>query len=81
MSIRCFKSSTVTLVTAVGIFLALASAGAQDKDATRPLQSSKAVSGAADKALLTVTPEYIIGPEDILEITVWKNAEIGRAHV
>ena len=77
MRIR-IKSSTVTLVVGVGIFVALASAGAQDKDATRPLHSSKAVSGAADKALLTVTPEYIIGPEDILEITVWKNADLSK---
>ena len=78
MSIRSFKSSTVILVVGVGIFIALPSADAQDKDATRPLHSSKAVSGAGEKALLTVTPEYIIGPEDILEITVWKNADLSK---
>lgn len=79
MSIRSCKSLSVILLVGGGIFIAMASAVAQDKDAMRPLQaSSKAVSGAADKALLTVTPEYIIGPEDILEITVWKNADLSK---
>ena len=78
MSKRSYNSSIVTLMVAVGILIASGSAGAQDKDALRPLLSSKAVSGAADKALLTVTPEYIIGPEDILEITVWKNADLSK---
>lgn len=79
MSIRSCKSLSVILLVGGGIFIAVASAVAQDKDAMRPLQaSSKAVSGAADKALLTVTPEYIIGPEDILEITVWKNADLSK---
>ncbi|MEO7861054.1 MAG: polysaccharide biosynthesis/export family protein, partial [Nitrospirales bacterium] len=78
MSIRSFKSSTVTLGVGVGIFVALGSAVAQDKDATRALHSSKAVSAVGEKALLTVTPEYIIGPEDILEITVWKNADLSK---
>jgi polysaccharide export outer membrane protein len=31
-----------------------------------------------DKTLLIVTPDYIIGPEDVLEITVWKNAELSK---
>lgn len=35
-------------------------------------------SGASDKSLLVVTPEYIIGPEDILEITVWKNPDLSK---
>lgn len=78
MSIRSCKSLSVTLLVGGGIFIALASAVAQEKDAMRPLHSSKTVSGAVDKALLTVTPEYIIGPEDILEITVWKNADLSK---
>lgn len=35
-------------------------------------------SAAGDKSLLIVTPEYIIGPEDILEITVWKNTDLSK---
>ena len=30
----------------------------------------------AEKSSLTVTPDYIMGPEDVLEITVWNNAVI-----
>jgi len=40
--------------------------------------ASKALSSTGEKALLIVTPEYIIGPEDILEITVWKNADLSK---
>jgi polysaccharide export outer membrane protein len=59
--------------------MASASAIAEGVDTKRPLSvSSKTDSGAADKALLTVTPDYIIGPEDILEITVWKNADLSK---
>jgi len=40
--------------------------------------ASKTSSGSGDKSLLIVTPEYIIGPEDLLEITVWKNADLSK---
>ena len=74
-----FIKSSVIFGVAVSMFIAVASAVAQDKDTMRPLSVlSKAASGAVDKALLTVTPEYIIGPEDILEITVWKNADLSK---
>ena len=32
----------------------------------------------ANKAALIVTEDYIIGPEDILEISVWRNADLSR---
>ena len=56
-------------------------ASAQDKEVrdvkkSIPIQSK--LTGATDKALLIVTPEYFIGPEDILEITVWKNADLSK---
>lgn len=70
---------SVILGVGGGIFIALVSANAQDRDTVKPPSvSAKAALGAADKALLTVTPEYIIGPEDILEITVWKNADLSK---
>jgi polysaccharide biosynthesis/export protein len=43
-----------------------------------PVQSKLIATGTADKSLLIVTPEYVIGPEDILEITVWKNADLSK---
>lgn len=33
---------------------------------------------AAEKSSLIVTQDYIIGPEDLLEITVWKNADLSK---
>ena len=76
---RIVKPLAVILGVWLGILIASAPAIAQDID-TKKLHSvsSKAASGAGDKALLTVTPEYIIGPEDILEITVWKNADLSK---
>ena len=76
---RIVKSLAMILGVWSGILIASAPAIAQEIDTKRPHSvSSKAASGAGDKALLTVTPEYIIGPEDILEITVWKNADLSK---
>lgn len=33
---------------------------------------------AQEKSSLTVTPDYIIGPEDVLEISVWRNADLSK---
>ena len=47
-------------------------------------ESSQAKAGAppqdqfVEKSSLIVTPDYIIGPEDVLEITVWKNADLSK---
>jgi polysaccharide export outer membrane protein len=32
----------------------------------------------ADKSSLIVTQDYLIGPEDVLEITVWRNADLSK---
>ena len=39
---------------------------------------SPQVTEKTEKALLIVTPEYFIGPEDVLNITVWRNADLSR---
>jgi polysaccharide export outer membrane protein len=78
-SMRFIKPFVLILGVGLGILMGSASAIAEDAGTKRPLSvPSKADSGAADKALLTVTPDYIIGPEDILEITVWKNADLSK---
>jgi polysaccharide export outer membrane protein len=51
----------------------------EETNATKPVSvASKTPSGSGDKSLLIVTPDYIIGPEDVLEITVWKNADLSK---
>ncbi|MFN3682030.1 MAG: polysaccharide biosynthesis/export family protein [Nitrospira sp.] len=34
--------------------------------------------GGVDKSSLVVTPDYIIGPEDVLDVSVWKNTDLSR---
>jgi len=56
-------------------------ASAQDKEVRevkKSISTQSKLAGATDKSLLIVTPEYFIGPEDILEITVWKNADLSK---
>ena len=50
---------------------------AQSTDAA--LSTSTLPKQAVEKPLFIVTPDYIIGPEDVLEITVWRNADLSRA--
>ena len=78
-SMRFINSLPVVLGVGLGFLMASASAVAQDVDTKKPHSvPSRAASSAADKSLLIVTPDYIIGPEDILEIAVWKNAELSK---
>ena len=48
------------------------SAWAQDN---RP---ANAATAAAARAVAVATAEYLIGPEDVLDISVWKNPELSR---
>jgi len=40
---------------------------------------SRVLDPIVEKSSLIVTPDYIIGPEDVLEITVWRNADLSKA--
>ncbi|HJU05043.1 MAG TPA: polysaccharide biosynthesis/export family protein, partial [Nitrospiraceae bacterium] len=44
----------------------------------RPANDSAANARKAEKDTLIVTPEYYIGPEDVLEISVWRNADLSK---
>jgi polysaccharide export outer membrane protein len=43
-----------------------------------PQASPSAVVKTSEKSPLIVTKEYIIGPEDLLEITVWRNQDLSK---
>ena len=43
-----------------------------------PSSASTMPSQLAEKSSLIVTKEYIIGPEDVLEITVWRNQDLSK---
>ena len=76
------------IVLLAGNFVGMALAGSQEAEpkvrliagASSPTASSSIRHGGegAEKSSLTVTPDYIMGPEDVLEITVWKNADLSK---
>jgi len=76
------------IVILAGNFVGVALAGSQEAEpkvrliagASSPTASSSVRHGGegAEKSSLTVTPDYIMGPEDVLEITVWKNADLSK---
>ena len=79
---------------AVGLFIWLWSGNAfaesTSGSVSKPVPSTSSSSGpvsplpqvqisqSGEKSSLIVTPDYIIGPEDVLEITVWKNADLSK---
>lgn len=84
MNIMIFLGAIVLSGNFVGIALA-----DQVDQAPKPILIAAASSGTssssarhggegAEKSSLTVTPDYIMGPEDVLEITVWKNADLSK---
>ncbi|MBI5855464.1 MAG: polysaccharide biosynthesis/export family protein [Nitrospirae bacterium] len=59
--------------------------GGQDRGAASLTASAASVpappvggSQSGEKSSLIVTADYIIGPEDVLEITVWRNADLSK---
>lgn len=43
-----------------------------------PSTSAKVTAAITENSQLIVTPEYILGPEDVLEISVWKNNDLSK---
>jgi polysaccharide biosynthesis/export protein len=60
------------LWAALALFVAAMPAHAQDT-------KEQPVAGAPEKAQATADPNYMIGPQDVLEIDVWKEAELTRS--
>ena len=76
---RSVNSALAVLILATAASSTIGVSFAQEKDPKRSVPTqSKPGPGATDKSILIVTPEYFIGPEDILEITVWKNADLSK---
>lgn len=67
MMIRIF-----TIMGIVGVMAATALAE------SKPSAMSSLQESAKEKSSLTVTMDYIIGPEDVLEISVWRNADLSK---
>ncbi len=73
------KGFTLAIIVAlvpglVGVCFADSGLNQQSKDAKR-------AESRAEKRALIVTDDYIIGPEDILEVHVWRNPDLSRPDV
>lgn len=72
----CVRATMWALLVGAGLFcgsvegegLAELSLQVQPKDGMRD----------SDKSSLVVTQDYIIGPEDVLDVSVWKNTDLSR---
>lgn len=45
---------------------------------SKPVLVNPAQDASHEKSSLIVTTDYIIGPEDVLDITVWKNSDLSK---
>ena len=70
MMIRTFSIMGMGIV---GIMMATMALAESKLSAVNPLQEP-----AKEKSSLIVTTDYIIGPEDMLEISVWRNADLSK---
>ncbi len=69
---REIKAKLFTMV--MGVSLTAAVVFAQPM----PMVGSASQDTAREKSSLIVTTDYIVGPEDVLEITVWRNTDLSK---
>lgn len=60
------------------VLLLVGMADANGLAQTKPPTVGAVPDYAQEKSSLTVTADYIIGPEDVLDITVWKNNDLSK---
>lgn len=65
-------------IALLGVSASSVSAEALSSQTQGVLAGQNRVSEAIEKSSLIVTSDYIIGPEDVLEITVWRNADLSK---
>jgi len=74
-----FRVRLVLMVVLVGGMLCgLSGVGMAQSDGMPPTTEAKRAESRAEKRAMVVTNDYIIGPEDILEISVWRNPDLSR---
>lgn len=66
---------TMTLLL---LLLWISSLHAESKSSPPALPAVPELAQSQEKFSLTVTADYIIGPEDVLDITIWKNADLSK---
>ena len=81
MRIVCRRSVQVVLLAAGLVSIVFTGLSVADSGISGESQEARRAESRAEKRALIVTDEYIIGPEDILEISVWRTPELSRAVV
>ena len=61
-----------------GLGISSAMAGSTSGQAQGSVPGQPRSSEAAENFSLIVTSDYTIGPEDVLEITVWRNTDLSK---
>jgi len=70
--------SILVFMTVVGLVSGFSGASLANSDVSSTFQEDRRAESRAEKKALIVTDEYIIGPEDVLEVSVWRTPELSR---
>lgn len=70
--------SILVFMTVLGLGSGFSGASLADTDVSQTSQESQRAENRAEKRALIVVDDYIIGPEDVLEISVWRNPDLSR---
>ncbi|MFO0706502.1 MAG: polysaccharide biosynthesis/export family protein [Nitrospira sp.] len=62
----------------VMVFFGMLVGGLMCVEAGSAAPAQSGAQGTVEKSSLIVTSDYLIGPEDVLEITVWRNADLSK---
>ena len=74
-----FANRSILVVMAVlGLGSGFLGTSLADADVSQTSQEAQRAENRAEKRALIVVDDYIIGPEDILEISVWRNPDLSR---
>ena len=75
IAMNCIGIRLLTIMGIVGVMATTALAQSKAPSAINPTPTSDS---SQEKSSLIVTTDYIIGPEDVLDITVWKNVDLSK---
>ncbi len=70
--------SILVFMTVLGLGSGFSGASLADTDVSQTSQESQRAENRAEKRALIVVDDYIIGLEDVLEISVWRNPDLSR---
>jgi polysaccharide export outer membrane protein len=73
---RAVMKMMIRSIAIMGTIMAMVAATASAQ--SKPSASNLLQESGHEKASLIVTTDYILGPEDVLEVTVWRNVDLSK---